>query len=137
MSVYYADTSAVLKLLTDEDYTSAISVFHDEHQDWDWASSELLRIEVTRAIRRAQPDLLPEARDLLEFFSFIPIDDDIIERAMIEPDPALRSSDAIHLATARSLGDDLTALVTYDERLLTAASAAGLPVATPTDPLIG
>jgi predicted nucleic acid-binding protein len=36
----------------------------------------------------------------------------------------LRSLDAIHLATARLLGDDLGNLVTYDERL--AAGARGL-----------
>jgi uncharacterized protein len=40
--------------------------------------------------------------------------------------------DAIHLATGNAVfGTRLTAFVTYDERLLTAAAAAGLPTAAP------
>ena len=91
MSVYYADTSAVIKLLIDQPQTSAMSAFYDEHEDWEWTGSTLLRIEVARAVTRVQPALLPEARELLEFFSFIPINDDVVERAMIEPDRSLRS----------------------------------------------
>lgn len=137
MSVYYADTSAVIKLLVDESYTPAMAAFYDEHEDWDWASSELLRIEVARAIHRVRPALLPEARELLDYFALFPISDDVVERAMIEPDPTLRSHDAIHLATARLLADDLVALVSYDQRLLAAASAAGLPAVSPADLLVG
>lgn len=48
------------------------------------------------------------------------------------PDPALRSLDAIHLATGDAVfGTQLTAFVSYDERLLTAAAALGLPTAAP------
>ena len=131
MNVFYADTSAVMKLIVDEAHTSAMAVFFDDHEDWDWASSALLRVEVARAISRIQPALLPDARELLDLFSYIEIDDDVVDRAMVEPDQGLRSLDAIHLATARVFGDDLTALVTYDERLLRAATDAGLPVASP------
>lgn len=47
-------------------------------------------------------------------------------------DPVLRSLDAIHLATAHSVfGSRLTAFITYDKRLLTAAEQVGLPVASP------
>jgi predicted nucleic acid-binding protein len=44
----------------------------------------------------------------------------------------VRSLDAIHLATALKIRSALTSFVTYDKRLLDAASAAGLPVASPT-----
>nr|MDT0661349.1 hypothetical protein [Micromonospora sp. DSM 115978] len=51
------------------------------------------------------------------------------------PDSALRSLDAIHLATAQVLvsqpGAELVAFVTYDRRLLDAAKGLGLPVASP------
>jgi predicted nucleic acid-binding protein len=43
----------------------------------------------------------------------------------------MRSLDALHLAAAMSLGPDLGVLVTYDERMLGAASLFGLPVASP------
>ena len=45
--------------------------------------------------------------------------------------PAVRTLDAIHLATAVRLGDQLTSFVTYGKRLAGAATAAGLTVAIP------
>lgn len=133
MSLYYADTSAVIKLLVEESHSKAFAAFYDAHADAEWVSSALLRIELTRAVTRALPALLPDARDLLLAFSFVAIDDDIVEGAMSEPDRGLRSLDAIHLATARVLGEDLDALVSYDDRLLKAATEAGLATASPRD----
>ena len=131
MSLYYADTSAVIKLLVEESHSKAFAAFYDAHADAEWVSSALLRIELTRAVTRAMPALLPDARDLLLAFSFVAIDDDIVETAMNEPDRGLRSRDAIHLATARVLGEDLDAIVSYDDRLLKAAADAGLATASP------
>ena len=138
MSLYYADTSAVIKLLVEESHSKAFAAFYDAHADAEWVSSALLRIELTRAVTRAMPALLPDARDLLLAFSFVAIDDDIVEGAMNEPDRGLRSLDAIHLATARILGEDLDALVSYDDRLLKAATDAAWPRRLPgTDPRAG
>jgi predicted nucleic acid-binding protein len=133
VSLYYADTSAVIKLLAEESHSAAFAAFYDNHLDAEWVSSALLRIEVTRAVARAAPALLPDARDLLSAFSYIAIDEEVVEAAMSEPDRALRSLDAIHLATARILGPDLDGLVSYDTRLTTAASDAGLVVLSPKD----
>ena len=133
MSLYYADTSAVIKLLTEETNSKAFAAFYDSNADAEWVSSALLRIEVMRAVARTVPALLPDARDLLTTFSYIAIDDDIVEAAMNEPDRSLRSLNAIHLATARILGSDLDALITYDARLITAANDAGLLTAAPRD----
>lgn len=131
MSLFYVDTSAVIKLLVEESHSKAFASFYDTHADAEWVSSALLRIEVTRAVIRVMPALLPDARDLLLAFSSITIDDDVAQGAMNEPDRALRSLDAIHLATARLLGPDLDAVVSYDDRLLKAAADAGMPVTSP------
>ena len=131
MSLYYADTSAVIKLLAEESHSKAFAAFYDSHADAEWVSSALLRIEVTRAVARAAPALLPDARDLLSAFSYIAIDEEIVEAAMNEPDRATRSLDAIHLASARILGPDLDGLVSYDTRLTNAASDAGLVALSP------
>jgi predicted nucleic acid-binding protein len=133
VSLYYADTSAVIKLLVEESHSKAFAAFYDAHADAEWVSSALLRIELTRAVTRALPVLLPDARDLLLAFSFVAIDDDIVEAAVNEPDRGLRSLDAIHLATARVLGEELDALVSYDDRLLKAATDAGLATTSPRD----
>jgi predicted nucleic acid-binding protein len=133
VTLYYADTCAVIKLLVEETDSKAFAAFYDAHADAEWVSSALLRIEVTRAVARAMPALLPDARDLLLAFSCIAIDDDIVEGAMNEPDRGLRSLDAIHLATARVLAPELDGLVSYDDRLVRAAADAGLDVVSPRD----
>lgn len=131
MSVYYVDTSAVLKLLAEEEHSVDFAEFYDAHASASWVSSALLRIEVVRAVSRVMPAALPDARDLLTAFDFMAIDDDIIERAMDEPDRLLRSLNAIHLATARVLDTELDAMVTYDDRLVSAATDAGMTVLRP------
>jgi hypothetical protein len=133
VSLYYADTSAVIKLLVKESHSKAFAAFYDAHADAEWVSLALLRIEVIRTVARAMPALLPDARDLLLAFSVVAIDDDIVAGAMNESDRSLRSLGAIHLATARLLSEDLDAIVSYDDRLLKPATEAGLPVASPRD----
>lgn len=133
MSLYYADTSAVIKLLAEETDSNAFAAFYDDHGDAEWVSSALLRIEVVRAVARVVPALLPDAHDLLTAFSYIAIDDEIVDGAMNEPDRGLRSLDAIHLATARILTPELDGLLSYDDRLRKAATDAGLLVLSPRD----
>jgi hypothetical protein len=129
--LYYVDTSAALKLLVAESDSQAFAEFYDDAAGSAWVSSALLRIELMRAVRRVRPTLVPQARGLLRAFDFISIDDDVVDEAMNEPDRVLRSLDAIHLATARVLGAELTALVTYDDRLAAAGKDAGFEVVSP------
>jgi hypothetical protein len=65
VSLPYADTPAVIKLLVEEKHSKAFAAFYDAHADAGWISSALLRIELIRAVTRARPALLPDARDLL------------------------------------------------------------------------
>ena len=133
MSLYYIDTSAALKLLAEESHSRAFATFYDESADASWVSSALLRIEVIRAVGRVMPAALPDARALLPAFSYVSIDDEVVDAAMNEPDRMLRSLDAIHLATARVLGPDLDGLATYDDRMAAAAKDAGISVIDPRD----
>jgi len=130
-AAYYVDTSAAIKLLAEESHSRALADFYDARSDAEWVSSALLKIELVRAVARAAPVLLPNARELLLAFSYVAIDDEIVEGAMNEPDRSLRSLDAIHLATARVLGPDLDAVVTYDDRLAMASRDAGMIVESP------
>jgi predicted nucleic acid-binding protein len=67
----------------------------------------------------------------LEGVSLLPLDDPILDRAT-ELEPAeLRSLDALHLATALSIRDEIGVFVTYDERLGDVAEAQGLTVSRP------
>ena len=61
----------------------------------------------------------------------VAIDDRILEAAGTLEPRVLRTIDAIHLATALAVGDDLDTIVTYDDRMVEAARFLGLPTVTP------
>lgn len=68
---------------------------------------------------------------VLEGIDLLPIDEHTVASAGRLRPPSLRSLDAIHLATALSIREDLDAFVTYDRRLGEAVTTAGLSVAAP------
>ena len=128
--VAYLDTSAAVKLLMTEPESSALRRWLRRRPER--ASAALLRVELVRVVRRAGvPRLIPETRKLLAGIHLIRLDDALLDRAADLDPTELRSLDSIHLAAAASLGDDLAAVVSYDDRLLAAATSLGLPIATP------
>jgi predicted nucleic acid-binding protein len=94
-------------------------------------SSALLRTEALRAVRHLGPDALATARDGLRRVDLVGIDDRILDAAGVLEPQILRTLDAIHLATAMALGDDLEAILTYDDRMISGARLLGLTTATP------
>jgi uncharacterized protein len=129
--VIYLDTSAFVKLIRGERETSALEAFLRERPEAPLVSSALLVLETRRAILRQAPDQLARADLLLTRIDQVDITRAVLEAASRLPDPALRSLDALHLATALQLDRDLEALVTYDSRLAAAAGRQRLPVVTP------
>lgn len=127
----YLDTCAFVKLIRGERETSALQAFLRERPGAPLVSSALLVVETRRAILRQAPDQLARADLLLTRIDQVDITRAVLEAASRLPDPELRSLDAIHLATALQLDQDLEALVTYDSRLAAAAGRQKLPVATP------
>jgi predicted nucleic acid-binding protein len=125
----YLDSSALVKTVIREPesvvlrrYLRTFSVH---------TSSELAVPEVLRAIRRSDATATPKAHQALRGIVILDLTKDIlVEAGMLDP-PELRTLDAVHVATARTLGDELVAVVTYDDRMAAAAARVGLPVATP------
>lgn len=70
-------------------------------------------------------------RQGLRTIDLVAIDDRILEAAGVLAPGALRTLDAIHVATALAIGDDLAEIVTYDERMVEAARSLGLPTIAP------
>lgn len=125
----YLDSSAYVKLFVDEPESEALA---RELARWSaWTSSALLGLEAVRACRRLDPESATAAERSLDDMSLLPIDGAVLEAARRLAPAELRSLDAIHLATALSIGPDLGAVFSYDERLASAASASGLPVLAP------
>jgi uncharacterized protein len=95
------------------------------------ASSALARSEVVRAAARVDVAAREPAGRVVRVLSLIAVTDEILDRAAGLGPLVLRSLDALHLASALSLGDVLGSLVTYDVRLGDAARATGIDVLTP------
>jgi len=127
---YYVDTSALVKLVVGEPETEALrSWLAAENREP--VSSDLARAELLRAVRRAAPDRLVDARAVLDAVTLVEVTTAIFEDAgRIDP-TILRSLDALHVSAALDLGDDLEGIVTYDERLADAAAANGISVVSP------
>ena len=125
----YLDASAFVKLVSDEAESAALDTTLDA---WPrWSSSALLEIEGIRAARRTSSLAYDAARALIGGMELVEIDADIRLAAAVLDDRGLRTLDAIHLATALSLGERCGAFFAYDERLIAAARAHGLSVTVP------
>jgi len=125
----YLDSSAFVKLVVREAESRALAAYL---RRWSVAvSATLLRTEAIRAAARHSPRALRDTRRALLGVAFIDLGRDLLDQAGMVAPTSIRSLDAIHLATAASLGDDLGDLVTYDVRMVAAASACGLPVSSP------
>jgi predicted nucleic acid-binding protein len=128
--VFYLETSAFVKIVADEDFSTQLREWI-RGVDMSYVSSDLLRIEALRLSRRRGPGVAKAARDALAGVDLIGLTSDICEVAA-DLDPAiLRSLDAAHVATALSVGDDLDGVVTYDQRLAEACANLGLNVVAP------
>ena len=128
--MFYLDTSAAVKLVVAERGTTALLHWVSERQDR-IVSSDLLRTELQRATRRGAPQHMGRARSVLESITVMTMVRSTFERAAeLEPE-LLRSLDALHLAAALELGDDLEGIVTYDDRLAEAAHHYGIDVFAP------
>lgn len=131
----YLDTAALVKLIRPEPETAALTDWLDDHTGIPWVSSTLIEVELPRALRRTEPNLLTDVPAVIARVARYEIDETVRTIAASYPDPNLRSLDAIHLATAREVfGHRLAAFVSYDQRLLAAAAAAGLPTISPGAP---
>jgi uncharacterized protein len=131
--VIYLDTSALVKLIRIEAESDTLADWLDERTELPWITSALAEVELPRAIRAVAPEALPAIPSVLARLDRFAIDPVVRSTAAAYPDPALRSLDAIHLATAQIAGSTapLTALVTYDSRLGAAATALGITVSAP------
>lgn len=127
----YLDSSALVKLVVREAGTDALRAWLEGRPEV--VSSALAVTEVRRAIGRLsrRRSLSDRARLVLDGVALLVVDAPVLEAAAGLGPAALGTLDAIHVASALSLGGDLRAFVTYDERQASAARKAGLPVETP------
>ena len=124
----YLDTSVALAQLLAEDRAPPSSLWGES-----LIASRLLEYELWTRLnaRRLGESHGEEARALIQRVALIELAAPVLERAL-EPFPVpVRTLDALHLASiAFLLGRGQTVeLASYDDRLLAAAQALGIPIA--------
>ena len=125
----YLDSSVLVKLVVAEPESAALRRYLRAAPRR--ISCALARVEVVRAVRPHGAAATTRARRLLRRLDLVQLDDELLDSAAALDSVILRSLDAIHLAAAQTLADELTAVVTYDERMTTAAGVIGLTVEAP------
>ena len=131
MPLVYLDSSALVKLVVVEPESAALI---EQLEEWPQrVSSALALTELPRALHRAGwgADARRRAREVLGRITLVDVDRRILATAATLEPSTLRTLDAIHLATAMVVRDDLRAVVTYDRRLRTAAERVHLEVESP------
>ena len=133
MTSCYLDASAIVKLTTLEAETEPLRAHLAQHQRM--ITSRLATVEVARALLRRGPASVDAGaagiQAAFDYLQLVELDEPIARMAADLAPETLRSLDAIHLASALAIGDELAEFITYDARLATAARAAGLEVGSP------
>lgn len=127
----YLDASALVKLVFDEEESESLASWLRECREAPKLTSALSMVEVVRTCRRVDAATVVEATRRLAGLDQIPISTRVVALAADAGDVRLRGLDAIHLASAQLVRDDLSAFVAYDERLRSAAAAEHLEVVAP------
>ena len=127
----YLDSSALVKLAVTEPESPGLRAWLAAQPNLVRVASTLIRVEVPRAVWRAEPSALPESYLVIRRTTEIELTDEVLSKAAGVRPATLRTIDAVHLASALVLRRELTTFVSYDKRLLAAAREAGLPTASP------
>ena len=130
----YLDASAIVKLVLVEHESAAVRTAVGRAR---LAASELVVAEVPRALARLRSGtaeaarIRREERRVLAGLDLVPLTRPLLTSAGRLGPSRLRTLDAVHVASALTLGSELDALVSYDRRQLDAAGRAGLAVMSP------
>ena len=125
----YLDSSAIVKRVMSEPESAELSRYLRRRRPL--MTSALARAEVSRALLPFGEPVVRRGNDLLDRFELVRISDRVLKAAGALLPAELRTLDAIHLATAQLLGEDLAGVITYDERMAEAARGLQLRVISP------
>ena len=127
---FYVDSSAILKLAFTEPESVQLREWLTQDQPV-LVGSDLVRTETIRAVRRTFPEQLDRALTTLGLLNLLRVTPTAFRRAAELGPESLRSLDALHLACALELGEELEGMITYDSRLTVACARHGVRVVAP------
>lgn len=125
----YVDSSALVKLVLPEAESSSMIKFTTQHSRV--VTSTIGAIEFRRAVKRHYAERLWAVESVLATMTLVEMSREVRRTAALLEPATLRTLDAIHLASALLVRDELEAFVGYDERLLEAARLVGIPTVSP------
>lgn len=125
----YVDSSALVKLVLPEAESSSMIEFTAKFDTL--VTSAIGAIEFRRAVKRHYAQQLWAVERVLAEMTILELSHEVRRTAELLEPTILRTLDAIHLASALVIREELEAFVAYDERLLEAARLAGIPTASP------
>ena len=121
-----------MKLVQEEAESEPLRRYLRRYPSDERLTSALARVEVVRAVLSGGAAAVAKARRQVGRLHQVGLDTTILDgAASLAAGRALRSLDAIHLASAQLVGADLRAVVTYDLRMAAAAALIGMPVDAP------
>lgn len=128
MALCYLDSSALVKLAVHERESDALRRFLRGNTSL--CASAIVRTEVARALLALGDAAVARGREVLARIELVRVNDRVLDDAGRLLPPELRSLDAIHLATAKLVGG-VKIVVTYDQRMASAARTLGFRVVAP------
>jgi predicted nucleic acid-binding protein len=133
--VIYFDSSALLKFVKQEKESAALREWRQQQDaSVEMVTSQLAVLEITRTLLRAGVDheRVPYVTgQAMRGLFLVDVTSTVLTRARSYGIRRLGSLDAIHLATADPFLADLTAFVTYDSELASAATELGMTATAP------
>lgn len=125
---WYLDSSAILKYVFAEPERPAMVKALTSQA----SSSELARLEVKRAVFRINPKDIELANEELSRINFVSISNQVLTVAeSFTGSVTLATLDAIHVATAITLGHQIEGIITYDKQMISNAAVMGIKVLSP------
>ncbi|OHU82912.1 type II toxin-antitoxin system VapC family toxin [Mycobacterium talmoniae] len=125
----YLDASAIVTYVLKRPNVADLTGYLRDHPDTALGTSTLGLVETVRTCDRFGdfPNLMVQ---LLRDYTELRLTAEIRDQAANLPG-GLKTLDAIHVATAETLGKHMVAFITYDRRMADVAESLGFPVASP------
>ena len=125
---WFLDSSAIIKLIVEESESESLRTFLPASL----FASRLSRLEVLRNVKRIDEKKLERARERLNGFSYVEINEHVIRNAEeIAVALDIKSLDAIQAGSALFIKDVIDGVISYDKNLNAALKKLGIKVISP------
>jgi len=125
---WFLDSSAIVKLIVEESESKSLRTLLPASL----VASRLSRLEVLRNVKRIEEKKLDRARERLNGFSYVEINEHVLRNAEeIAVALDIKSLDAIQAGSALFIKDVIDGVISYDKNLNEALTKLGIKVISP------